>query len=192
MAGIASAELGGTLRRVAACARAMPLMSTIRAPRSRLRHLPHLVAATARLGGRRGERARGRAARRGRGGDRRRSGSRRPPRSASWRAPGAGGLHLSLSHCGGCAHPNDPLVYAGWPPKQASLYAGVSDMRNEMLRRHRFTLFSPYLINIFRNILHATVQSRMRMHHSDAPPLSLGPAHHVDGFVRISPAVRSA
>ena len=40
------------------------------------------------------------------------------------------------------------------PEKNARCAA--CEVRNEMLRSHRFTLFRPYFPNIFRNILHAT------------------------------------
>ena len=45
--------------------------------------------------------------------------------------------------------------------KKQPFDGAVSDVRHEMWRRNRFTLFVHYLVSIFGNILHATVPVRM-------------------------------
>ncbi len=54
----------------------------------------------------------------------------------------------------------------------------AGDVRHGMWRRRRFTLFSPCLINILGNILHATVQARRKL----GPDFEGGPVGQLSIF----------
>lgn len=59
-------------------------------------------------------------------------------------------------------------------------YTSLREVRAEMSRRHRFTLFPPYFINTFRNILHATSPARRLSRIRFAPPSPPRPGPDTD------------